>query len=265
MQGSVEAFAKVMNEKAKELNMKNTHFVTPNGLDDENHYSSAYDMAILANYALKNDTFKKIVGTKSIQVNSKNSYKTITNTNELLGNYPGIYGVKTGFTFGAGRCLISACKQTELDIIVVVLGANTKKERTIDSVNILNYVNTNYKMVDLSQIVNTSFKDYEKYFSKNVLAERLIEMPKLKLEEKTISIYPINKKEITALETKVFTILNFKEQLQDNTKIGVLQVYEKEKIIAKYDILLENTLIKKDFLYYFFDILKNYASYFYKI
>ena len=185
-----------MNEKAKELNMKNTHFVTPNGLDDENHYSSAYDMAILANYALNNDIFKKIVGTKSIQVTWKDSYKTITNTNELLGIYPGVYGVKTGFTFGAGRCLISACKQTELDIIVVVLGANTKKERTLDSINLLNYVNTNYKLVDLVQIVNNSFKDYENYFSKNVSAESLIEMPKLKLEEKYISVYPIKKEEI---------------------------------------------------------------------
>ena len=254
-----------MNEKAKELNMKNTHFVTPNGLDDENHYSSAYDMAILANYALNNDIFKKIVGTKSIQVTWKDSYKTITNTNELLGIYPGVYGVKTGFTFGAGRCLISACKQTELDIIVVVLGANTKKERTLDSINLLNYVNTNYKLVDLAQIVNNSFKDYENYFSKNVSAESLIEMPKLKLEEKYISVYPIKKEEISRLETKIFTILNFKETLEENTKIGVLKVYEKEKLIVEYNILLANKLVKKDFSYYFFDILKNYISYFYKI
>lgn len=125
--GSVENFAILMNSKAQSLNLKNTNFVTPNGLDNENHYTSAYDLAILTDYALKNEIFRKIVATKNYTISINGIPRDISNTNELLGNLEGVYGVKTGFTFNAGRCLVSSCKRGEMDIIVVVLGADTKK------------------------------------------------------------------------------------------------------------------------------------------
>lgn len=250
-----------MNQKAQELNMKNTNFVTPNGLDDENHYSTAYDMAILTNYALKNEKFKEIVGTKTTNVAWKGGYRTISNTNELLGNYPGVYGVKTGFTFGAGRCLISACKQNDLDIIVVVLGANTKKDRTADSIKILNYINTNYQMVDISSTINTAFENYKDYFAKRFNTEKIINDPNIKLEEINNTLYPIKKQELSLLQTKAYTFLNFSEEIQENTKIGVLQVYINDNLLAQYNILLANNLIKKNFRYYIIDIVKNYFNY----
>lgn len=101
--GSIEGFSKMMNEKAKQLNLKNTNFVTPHGLDATNHYTTAYDLAILTNYALNNENFAKIVGTKSCQVSIQNSTQTIHNTNELLGYTEGVYGVKTGFTGDARK------------------------------------------------------------------------------------------------------------------------------------------------------------------
>ena len=82
--GSIENFAILMNNKAKELNLVNTNFVTPHGLDAEKHYTTAYDLAILTNYALTNTSFTKIVGTKSCQITIQNSTRTIHNTNELL-------------------------------------------------------------------------------------------------------------------------------------------------------------------------------------
>lgn len=84
--GSTENFATLMNEKAKELDLKNTHFVTPHGLDEDEHYTTAYELAKIADYALKNKTFTKIVNTKSYTVNIDGSYKNLTNTNELLGS-----------------------------------------------------------------------------------------------------------------------------------------------------------------------------------
>lgn len=125
--GSVEAFAELMNAKAQELNLTHTHFVTPHGLDDENHYTTAYELALLTDYALKNDKFKTIVGTKTTTIHINNTPRTIFNTNELLGNLNGVYGVKTGFTFNAGRCLVSSCKQGDMDIIVVVLRSRYQK------------------------------------------------------------------------------------------------------------------------------------------
>ena len=110
-----------MNQKAKELNLKHTHFVSPHGLDDKNHYTTAYELAILTDYALKYETFKKVVGTKTATISVNGNPRTITNTNELLGNLNGVYGVKTGFTFNAGRCLVTSCNRNGMDIIVVVL------------------------------------------------------------------------------------------------------------------------------------------------
>lgn len=85
--GNLENFSKLMNKKANELGLKNTNFVTPHGLDSTNHYTTAYDLATLTNYALNNEIFKKIVGTKSTTIQVGNNLKTINNTNELLRLY----------------------------------------------------------------------------------------------------------------------------------------------------------------------------------
>ena len=105
--GSIEGFAEMMNQKAKELKLINTHFVVPHGLDKEGHYTTAYELAKIADYALKIDKIKEIVSTKTCTISINNKPKIITNTNELLGSVNGVYGVKTGFTTGAGRCLVS--------------------------------------------------------------------------------------------------------------------------------------------------------------
>lgn len=125
--GSVENFAELMNQKSKELNLTHTHFVTPHGLDDDEHYTTAYELALLADYALKNEKFKEIVSTKNITIHVNDYPKTISSTNELLGNFEGVYGVKTGFTFNAGRCLVSSCNRNGMDIIVVVLRCRYEK------------------------------------------------------------------------------------------------------------------------------------------
>lgn len=119
--GGIEEFSIMMNNKAKELNLENTHFETPHGLDSDNHYTTAHDLALLTNYALKNKTFLNIVGTKNYTITINGYPKNITNTNELLGNLNGVYGVKTGFTNGANRCLVTACKRDNLDVICIVL------------------------------------------------------------------------------------------------------------------------------------------------
>ena len=91
--GSIEGFAKMMNEKAQELGLKNTNFVTPHGLDDPNHYTTAYELALLTDYALTIEEFAKIVNTKTATICINGSPKTINNTNELLGYLSGVNGV----------------------------------------------------------------------------------------------------------------------------------------------------------------------------
>ena len=123
--GSKQAFADRMNQKARELGMENTHFVTPSGLDDEEHYSTARDMAILACHALENEEFAAIVSQPTIRVTyqSPDQSYVLTNHNKLLRMYEGCIGVKTGFTKKAGRCLVSAAERDGVRLIAVTLNA----------------------------------------------------------------------------------------------------------------------------------------------
>ena len=119
--GSVEKFAELMNNKAVELGLKNTNFVTPSGLDANSHYTTAYDLAILASFALENESFRKAAATKSITLDFGGSKHYLSNHNKLLKTYEGAIGVKTGYTSKAGRCLVSAAKDGETEIIAVTL------------------------------------------------------------------------------------------------------------------------------------------------
>jgi D-alanyl-D-alanine carboxypeptidase/D-alanyl-D-alanine carboxypeptidase (penicillin-binding protein 5/6) len=121
--GSIEKFAEMMNDRARKLGLSKTYFVTPSGLEGEGHGSSAYDMAILAREALKNELFRIICSNESIKLEFGDPPYTrwLKNTNKLLGMYDGVYGVKTGFTDEAGRCLVSACKRDGKDLICVTL------------------------------------------------------------------------------------------------------------------------------------------------
>lgn len=124
--GSTEKFAVLMNNRAKQIGMTNTNFVTPSGLDDDNHYSTAYDMALLLSYALENEDFKKITASKNIQVEIKgNSARKVTyaNHNRLLSLYEFCTGGKTGFTKSAGRCLVSVAEKDGLTFVAVTLNA----------------------------------------------------------------------------------------------------------------------------------------------
>lgn len=124
--GSTSEFAKLMNQRAQEIGMKNTRFVTPSGLDDGEPYSTAYDMAILARTALDNDNFANICSKKSQSVfyGDPPTVRFLSNHNRLLKTYDGCNGVKTGFTKKAGRCLVSSAKVGNKTLICVTLGAS---------------------------------------------------------------------------------------------------------------------------------------------
>lgn len=131
--GSVNGFVKLMNQKAEELGLKNTHFDTPSGLDGETHYTSAYDLASLARYALNNEDFAKAVSSKSAVLNYGNPpyRRTLTNHNKMLKIFDGAIGVKTGFTKKSGRCLVSAAKRDGEFVIAVTLSdPNDWKDHT---------------------------------------------------------------------------------------------------------------------------------------
>lgn len=122
--GKYENFADIMNEKASLIGMQNTHFVTPSGLDDENHYSTACDMALLMAYALENEDFAELTSQKSVTVEfvePQSKKTTYSNHNRLLSMYEYCIGGKTGYTQAAGRCLVSAARKDGLTFVCVTL------------------------------------------------------------------------------------------------------------------------------------------------
>ncbi len=119
--GDADRFAEMMNEKAADLGCKNTHFTNPSGLPDREHYSSAYDMALIMAYAMEKEDFERIVGTKEYQIELPQSVTYLRNHNKLLWQYNGCIGGKTGFTKVAGRCLVSCTQREGVRLITVTL------------------------------------------------------------------------------------------------------------------------------------------------
>lgn len=123
--GSVGAFADMMNARAAQMGLKNTHFTNPHGLSDDEHYTTAHDLAVITAHALKNETLRTIVSTykKSIPIDSDCNPRLLVNHNKMLKLYDGAIGVKTGFTKTTGRCLVSAAEREGLTVIAVTLDA----------------------------------------------------------------------------------------------------------------------------------------------
>lgn len=245
--GSIEGFATLMNQKANELNLNNTNFETPHGLDSKNHYTTAYELAKMADYALKKEKFKKIVGTQNCNITISGVQRNISNTNELLGYLNGVYGVKTGFTNGAGRCLVTACKRDNLDIITVVLGADTKKIRTSDSIKLIEYIYNNFEMVNIQEKVNEKFNQW-KEINKNRISinKGVTNNMKIDLEEMQFEEMPINKKIKDNIEIKVNTIFNFDAPVEEGKIIGNLKIFIDDNEIQTLNIYNTENIRKKE-------------------
>ncbi len=144
--GTVEEFVNLMNKRASELGAVNTHFVNPHGLDAEDHYTTAYDMALMAKELLKHPTILEYTSIYEDYLQKKDGSSIwLVNTNKLVRFYDGVDGLKTGFTATAGYCLTATAKKDNLRVISVVMGAETSDQRTSDTTSLLNYSFNTYK------------------------------------------------------------------------------------------------------------------------
>ena len=262
--GSVESFAELMNLKANELGLKFSHFVSPHGLDSDEHYTTAYDLAILTDYALKNPVFAKIVNTSNYSITINNYSKSLHNSNELLGYLDGVYGVKTGFTNGANRCLVTSCKRDNLDIICVVLGCDTKKDRTLDSTNLINYIFNNFSVVNLKKLIEKNFEDWEKNSSTKFKIDKGTSSSlnlKLNFEEIPYENIAINNSNINNISTPIYTDFEFIAPLNEKAVIGKMDIYIDNTLFFSVNILNENKVERKDISYYLNNFTKNYFLY----
>ena len=247
--GSVEGFAKLMNNKAKEIGLKNTNFVTPHGLDDPNHYTTAYELAYFTDYALKNEKFAEIVKTQYKTISINGIPREIKNTNELLlSNVEGVYGVKTGFTNNAGRCLVTSVKRNNMDLIIVVLGADTRKDRAKDSIKLINYAYKKYRLENIEDCVNKEFENWKQINENRIYINKGrcgIELEIGEIETKKI----ITDKELN-LEINALNYLG--APVEKGFKVGSILVKNGEELLEEIDIIVSKTVEKRNILDYFY-------------
>ena len=239
----MEEFANLMNKKAEELRLKDSHFITPHGLDQEEHYTTAYELALIADYALNIEKIKEVVKTKTYNVTINGYNKTISNTNELLGYLNGVTGVKTGFTNGAGRCLVTSVEREGFNIITVVLGADTKKIRTRDSIKLIEYIYSNYELVDLEKLIDEEFDEWCNINKNRIKVYKAkTDNIKIELEDYNYKIYPVKKSEVKNVKIEIENIKTcFEAPVLKDTQIAGLKL-----IIGDNELINTNIVINKD-------------------
>ena len=257
--GSIEGFADMMNKKAEEMGLKNSHFIVPHGLDNEGHYTTAFELAKMADYALKIDKFKEIVSTKTTTIYINNYPKAINNTNQLLGSVSGVYGVKTGFTNGAGRCLVSACKRDDLDIITVVIGANTTKERTSDTIKLIQYADQKFGIINIKEILENKFREWKNINEGRIYVNKGISnRVELYLEEFPYEKMAIEQGDRDKIEIKVNCIFNLEAPIEEKQVLGNVSVMLDGDVLEILNIYNKKEIMKKDVKDYWVIFIKKF-------
>ena len=254
--GSVEEFANLMNQKAEVLGLTNTHFVSPHGLDNSEHYTTAYELAKITDYALKNETIAKIVKTKTTTISINGNLMQINNTNELLGNVEGVYGVKTGFTNNAGRCLVTSVKRGDMDLIIVVLGADTRKDRASDSMKLIEYAFKKFHMVNLEEIIKREFEMWKQINQNRIYVDKAANSLELKLEE--IKIKSLATDEEPTIEISAVSYLE--APILENTRIGTVTVKVGDELIEEIEIKAGKEVKKRGIIDYIGIMAKIYSG-----
>ena len=264
--GSVEGFANKMNEKAQELGLENSHFVSPHGLDMKEHYTTAYELAKLTDYALENKKFAEIVNTKYYTVNLGGRTKNLSNTNELLGNLEGVNGVKTGFTNGANRCLVTSVTRNDMSIITVVLGADTKKNRTADSIKLIEYAYQNFKEVKMDEKIKNEFEDWKEKNENNIILNKgFSKKLKLQLDEIEQTHIAIPKEKENTIKVQIDVIPFIEAPVEKKQRIGNLKVIVDSKNKLIIPILSEEEIPRMNVMNYLFRLVRNNVLYMEKV
>lgn len=245
--GSAEKFAKLMNNRAKQIGMKDTNFVTPSGLDHIDHYSTAYDMALLMAVALENSDFLKISSMKSATVNftkPENKLVTYSNHNRLLSTYPYCISGKTGYTMASGRCLVTAAKKDGLTLICVTLN---DRQDWKDHTALYDYGYENYVMDKLD--------DRDVFYEVDTVGG---EHSTTTLRGDGVTKAVIKAQDINKVNRRVLLDNFIYAPVSDGDRIGRIIYTLNNEVIAEHRIIAVNYNNKKN--YNFFEYIKGFFN-----
>jgi len=232
--GSVEGFVNMMNNTAKKIGANNTHFVNPHGLHDDNHYSTAYDLALIASYALKNPIFEEIVSTKyyTMPWEGHEWDRTLKNKNKILWTYEGANGVKTGFTKKAGRCFVGAAKRNGMQLVAVVLDCGPMFE---ESTSLMDYGFEHYSNINI-------VKQGEFIKSLPVIKGTQDKVDVVAGQEYSVALNNIEQKYI---QTRFIIPDSLEAPVEKGKRIGTLNVYLKNELIREIPVITSESVKKK--------------------
>lgn len=232
--GSEQAFVKRMNEKVKELNLKNTQFQNASGLPAKDHYTSAYDIAIIARELLKFDNITNYTNIYEdyLRKGKKNEF-WLVNTNKLVHFYPYVDGLKTGYTSDAKYCLVATAQKDNMRLISIVMGAETSKERNKMTMEMIDFGLSNYEL--------------DKLYDKNekVASLKLLKAKKYNNDVQTtapISVLKEKGKEQFSYETEIKLDEHISLPLKKGAKVGVIDVKQNDETINSYPIVVEENI-----------------------
>ncbi len=229
--GDIDNFVDIMNERASEIGMSNTNFVNPSGLYDEEHYSSAYDMAMLTRVALDNRDFKEICSSEKMTIEYGNPpyTRTLSNHNKMLSMYEGAIGVKTGFTKLAGRCLVSAAERDGVTLICVTLNAPNDWN---DHTRLLDYGFAGVKKVDVSSIFPQIEIDVVGGSNEKVSV----------LSSDDSQIILLNEQDPSQITTKIICDNFIYAPISSNQKLGIVEYYIADSLVFTSDLVASESI-----------------------
>lgn len=238
--GSMEEFVDIMNKRAKELGMNDTNFINTNGLPVDNHYTSAYDIALMSKELLAHTKISKYLTTwmDEVVVGKKQAKIGISNTNKLVKHYSGTTGVKTGFTQQAKYCLSASAIRNNTHLIAVTLCAETSPIRFKDATSLLNYGFANYESVKIcganDKVATVKFEKGEKENVDLVAKDDL-----------SVLIKKGDKKDF---QKKVEIKQDLKLPIKKNTELGVVKVYRGKELVGETKIINSEDINKASYL-----------------
>ncbi|WP_434796814.1 D-alanyl-D-alanine carboxypeptidase family protein [Terrisporobacter vanillatitrophus] len=238
--GSMEEFVDIMNKRAKELGMNDTNFINTNGLPVDNHYTSAYDIALMSKELLAHKKISKYLTTwmDEVVVGKKQAKIGISNTNKLVKHYSGTTGVKTGFTQQAKYCLSASAIRNNTHLIAVTLCAETSPIRFKDATSLLNYGFANYESVKIcganDKVATVKFEKGEKENVDLVAKDDL-----------SVLIKKGDKKDF---QKKVEVKQDLKLPIKKNTELGVIKVYRGKELVGETKIINSEDINKASYL-----------------
>ena len=242
----VERFAEMMNARAKEIGALNTHFVTPNGLPDENHYTTAYDLALIAAEAMKNDVFREIVSTQYYQTTTGDYTRTFKNKNKILWQYDGGTGIKTGYTQAAGRCLVFSAQRDGMELVGVVLNC---PDMFNDAMNMLNYGMDTYEMAGLVSADKIVSRVSVKNGTKNVL--ELVPVKDI--------MVPVKQGESISYRTAVTVYDDLAAPIEAGEICGYVDVLDDTALLVRFDLVAAQRIDAAQVDYFLGRVIRRFA------